>query len=64
MFKHYFESIEGIEIYPLFSLIVFFLFFTALLIWVFKVNKDYLKKMEVIPLDASEENNLKPENLR
>jgi hypothetical protein len=63
MFKHYFESIDGIEIYPLFSLVVFFLFFAALIIWVFKVNKDYLRKMEVIPLENTDGKELKGGNV-
>jgi len=52
MFKHYFEQIEGIEIYPIISLIIFLTFFIGLLIWVFKVDKKYIKKMKELPLDG------------
>ncbi len=54
MFKHYFESIDGLEIYPIFSLIVFFIFFVLVFIWSMKADKNYLKKMEEIPLENNE----------
>lgn len=51
MFKHYFELIEGVEIYPIFSLIVFILFFSVILVWSFKADKSYLREMENLPLE-------------
>lgn len=51
MFKHYFEQIHGIEIWPIISLIIFFTFFLGLIWWVIKVDKGYLKKMENLPMD-------------
>ena len=51
MFKHYFEQIDGIEIYPLFSLFLFVAFFALMLLWVLKVNKSYIKHMEELPLE-------------
>lgn len=57
MFKHYFDLVEGIEIYPLISLIIFFVFFSLVIIWSFKVNKNHLKEMENIPLDLNDNNN-------
>lgn len=59
MFKHYFERITDVSIYPVFSLIVFVLFFLGLLIWVFKVDKKYVNEMKNIPLDNSSDKNLK-----
>jgi cytochrome c oxidase cbb3-type subunit IV len=50
MFKHYFERVEGIEFFPLLSLVIFVLFFVALLIWVFRVNKRYIHDMAHLPL--------------
>ena len=52
MFKHYFERIEGIEIYPIISLIIFVTFFVGLIIWVIKVDKKYINKMKDMPLDT------------
>lgn len=51
MFQHYFELIDGVEIYPLFSLIVFMIFFTLVSLWSLKADKKYLKEMEMLPLD-------------
>jgi cbb3-type cytochrome oxidase subunit 3 len=49
--KGHLESITGIEIYPLISLIIFFTFFVALFFWVFTAKKEHIKKMSNIPLD-------------
>ncbi|MDX2048390.1 MAG: CcoQ/FixQ family Cbb3-type cytochrome c oxidase assembly chaperone [Chitinophagaceae bacterium] len=50
-FIHYMEKISGIDIYGLASLCIFVLFFTIMLIWVFKAKKSDLKKISRIPLD-------------
>lgn len=49
--KNHLESITGIEIYPLISLLIFFAFFVALFWWVFTAKKDYINKVSRIPLD-------------
>ena len=54
MFNNYLQSIEGVGIYPIFSLIVFFGFFVVMLIWMFKADKVHLKKMSELPLDSEE----------
>ncbi|RMD98994.1 MAG: cytochrome C oxidase Cbb3 [Calditrichaeota bacterium] len=56
MFKHIFESIGGIHVYPLIALFLFFGFFVALIFWVLKLDKRFLKKMEHLPLDSSNSN--------
>ncbi|HCY76137.1 MAG TPA: CcoQ/FixQ family Cbb3-type cytochrome c oxidase assembly chaperone [Ignavibacteriales bacterium] len=57
MYKELLQSIEGIAVYPIISLIVFVLFFAIILLWMFKVDKNYIKKMENLPLDNDEEIN-------
>jgi hypothetical protein len=57
MYKEILQSIEGVSIYPIISLIVFVLFFTAIIIWMIRVDKNYIKKMENLPFDNLEENN-------
>ena len=57
MYKELLQSIEGISLYSIISLIVFVLFFAIILIWMFKVDKNYIKKMENLPLDNDEEIN-------
>lgn len=44
-------SIAGIEIYPLISLGVFFIFFIGLLVFVVKLSKKYVNVMESLPLE-------------
>ena len=49
--KNHMESITGIEIYPIISLLIFFIFFVALFWWVVTAKKDYINKVSNIPLD-------------
>ncbi|RPI13833.1 MAG: cbb3-type cytochrome c oxidase subunit 3 [Ignavibacteriae bacterium] len=61
MFNQIFENIEGIEIYPIISFVIFFLFFIAVTVWIFRMDKSYVKQMEVIPLDEDSNINKDPE---
>ncbi|AJR03449.1 CcoQ/FixQ family Cbb3-type cytochrome c oxidase assembly chaperone [Siansivirga zeaxanthinifaciens] len=54
--KHYMDSISGIEIYPIISLLIFFSFFVGLFFWVFTAKKDYIEKVSNLPLDNQKEN--------
>lgn len=47
------ENIEGVEVYPIISLLIFFIFFTALFWWVFTTKKAHIKTVSNIPLDDS-----------
>lgn len=53
MFKYYFERIQGIEIWPIISLTIFFIFFLCLIWWVVKADKVYIKKMKDLPLEKN-----------
>lgn len=55
MFSNYLSGIEGVQVYPIFSLLVFFVFFIVVTYKVFKADKNYLKKMENMPLDKTED---------
>lgn len=48
-FKTYLEQITGVGIYPMLSLMLFFLFFSVLLVWVLRANKQYIHNMKQIP---------------
>jgi cytochrome c oxidase cbb3-type subunit 3 len=50
-FRNYLETISGIQIFPLISLIIFFVFFISLLVFVFRIDKKTLKQIENIPLN-------------
>lgn len=54
--KNHMESITGIEIYPLISLLIFFLFFMILFWWVFTAKKEYIKTVSELPLDTNQNN--------
>lgn len=56
--KHHMESISGIEIYPIISLIIFFTFFVVLFWWVFTAKKEYIKTVSNIPLDNQNQTEL------
>lgn len=51
MFKHYFEQMDGVSIYPIFSLLIFFFFFLGLGWHVFRFDKKKQQHMENLPLD-------------
>ncbi|MFY9309373.1 MAG: CcoQ/FixQ family Cbb3-type cytochrome c oxidase assembly chaperone [Bacteroidia bacterium] len=55
-FINYLESIAGIAVFPMISLFIFFLFFSLLLVYVFKADKQHIKDLKNIPLD-NEANN-------
>nr|MBP6316128.1 CcoQ/FixQ family Cbb3-type cytochrome c oxidase assembly chaperone [Chitinophagaceae bacterium] len=50
-FINYLKSIEGVGIFPLVSLLIFFIFFVALLFFVVKADKASLDKIKNIPFD-------------
>lgn len=53
--KDHMASINGIEIYPIISLTIFFLFFMGLFWWVFTAKKEHIKKISQLPLDNQQE---------
>lgn len=53
--KGHMESIEGIEIYPMISLLIFFIFFSLLFWWVFTAKKEHIKEVSNIPLETEPE---------
>jgi len=53
-FINYLEGITGVGIYPLTSLIIFFVFFTALSVWAFKADKQYINTMKQLPFPGEE----------
>ncbi len=56
-FKNYLESITGVGIYPMVSLIIFFGFFTLLTLWALKANKKYISNLKGLPFSESENKN-------
>ena len=57
MFENILETIDGIGIYAMFSLLVFFIFFIGMFIWVIKADKKHLEEMSHVPLTNNDEFN-------
>jgi len=49
------ESITGIEIYPLISLVIFTVFFVSVIIWVVKLDKKIVTRLENLPLEDNDQ---------
>ncbi len=53
MYKNVLQSIENIEVWPVVSFVIFFVFFLCLLLWVFSVDKRFIERMKSLPVDES-----------
>jgi cbb3-type cytochrome oxidase subunit 3 len=62
--KNYAATIKDIDIYPIFSLTVFVLFFIAVLYFVKKMDKKRVDEMRNMPLDLQPENGCDLSNLK
>lgn len=49
--KHNMETIAGVAIYPILSLLIFFFFFVGLGFWVFSYKKEKIQELSEIPLN-------------
>ena len=54
--KGHLENIDGVEIYPIISLLIFFIFFIGLTYWVVTMKKSDIKEISNIPLDKEQNN--------
>lgn len=54
MYKEILQSIDNIAIWPVVSFVIFFAFFIILLVWVFSVDKAFIKKMEEMPIEKEQ----------
>jgi hypothetical protein len=49
--KHNLEGIEGVEIYPIISLVLFFTVFLGMIFFVMKLPKRSIEEVSQLPLD-------------
>lgn len=49
--SHYFESVSGIEIYPIISFLIFFFFFLVVGLMVIRMDKNDIEELSNLPLD-------------
>ncbi|MEN9994725.1 MAG: hypothetical protein RL762_1382 [Bacteroidota bacterium] len=54
--KHNLTSILDIEIYPLFSLVLFTIFFAVVLLYVWKMSKERISELSATPIDLEDNN--------
>ncbi|HEY3430013.1 MAG TPA: cbb3-type cytochrome c oxidase subunit 3 [Cyclobacteriaceae bacterium] len=54
MYKNVLQSITNIEIWPIISFVIFFIFFLCLLWWVFTVDKKVIAEMASMPIKDSD----------
>ena len=50
------ESIEGVEIYPIISLVIFVGMFSIAMLYIFRMDKGFINKMGNLPLENNELN--------
>ncbi len=48
-FSSYLEQIAGVSIYPIISLVLFVVFFTGVMIWIYSIDKKEIEHMENLP---------------
>lgn len=51
--KHNLEGIDGVEIYPIISLLLFFTVFISMFIFVMKLPKKSVEEISQLPLDST-----------
>jgi hypothetical protein len=47
--KHNLETIDGVDIYPIISLSIFFVIFVSFFIWAMTYSKDKIKELSELP---------------
>lgn len=54
MIKNVLSALGGIEVYGIISICLFFVVFTAAILWAVTLKKPFLKSMSQLPLDDGE----------
>lgn len=54
--KHHLESMSGVEIYPIISLVLFFAVFISMILIVWKMPKNNIEELSNLPLDNQTNN--------
>lgn len=53
--RNYLESISGVGVFPVITLVIFFGFFTLLALWAIRARKEHLNAMNRLPLTDGDE---------
>ncbi len=62
MFSQNLSSIDGVSIFPIISLVLFFVIFSSVLYWVLKQDKSDMEKLANIPLQENNDIKLNEES--
>jgi len=62
MIKYIYENIGGVGLFGVISILLFFVFFTGMLLWASFLKKPYLNTMRELPLDGGEINPIKDQS--
>lgn len=62
MIKDTLQNIGGVGLYGIISIGLFFAVFTGMLVWVFLLKKNYVKKMSELPLHDEPDTDDSPNN--
>lgn len=54
---HYLEKIDGVAIFPIIGMLIFFTFFLFLIYYIYHLDKGFVKDMSDSPLDFDVEKN-------
>ncbi len=55
MYKNVLQGITNIEIWPVISFVIFFIFFLCLLWWVFTADKKFIARMASMPIENDDD---------
>ncbi|NBA73960.1 hypothetical protein GOQ04_00260 [Emticicia sp. ODNR4P] len=58
MFKQFIDKVDGADIYMITSFLIFMAFFVLVSIYLFIMDKSYLNKMQNLPLEDGNHNEL------
>jgi len=59
--KHNLTSIDGVSIYPIISLLIFFFFFAFMLTYVIRMKKKEVNELSNIPFETNPEGEIQNE---
>jgi cytochrome c oxidase cbb3-type subunit 4 len=51
MIRNVLSHISGVELYGIVSILLFFAFFTGMLVWAFRLGRGHLEAMRQLPLN-------------
>lgn len=60
--KHTLTDIDGVSIFPIISLLIFVIFFAAVITWVIRMRKSEIEILSALPLEDGVNNQDKDQN--